>query len=440
VSGIGPRAGRLVRVVWLGAWALGASAWAQAPSEPAQQAADWDAGRAVSASAEANYWGAAGERQQEKTWLRVPRALLFLPRMVLRYVLLQPVEKLAFFVGRLQGSTRFQVFLLTLYRTGFRPSAGLRLMFDFGPEYRASSTITLSYGGGNFQFHEAALRYRFSDTARLKASFRYGRQGDKRFYGIGNEQPEENQTRYFFEDLQTGLNLKKAWTPTLGTELEVDWRRIRTDDSTDLEEGEATLSDLFGPQEVPGFAVAQNFLRTRLAATIDLRTDREEHKPGVLIESYADAYWTLGGQSLSTLLSGAEVAGIVPLFRDRTLAARLLAAGASKLGDEIPFYLLPAIGKSGVLRGYPSGRLRDRFMTVATLEYRWPVWTAADAVLFIDAGRVFPDLDSFTFSGWRWGSGVGLRFNTKRGVLFSLQLAFSSETTEAIALTDEDLF
>jgi hypothetical protein len=419
--------------------ALDLPAAAQEPAPAAPQ--DWAEGRAVSAAAETDHWSlASGDRQQERGWLLLPKAVLFLPRMALRYLLLQPAEKLAFFVGRLQGSERFQLLLLSFYRVGFRPSAGLRLVRRFGEENQASASLTATYGGKNFISVDSDLRYELSPESRVKALFSFRQQGDKRFYGIGNQRDEDQLTRYFLEQLRAGLNLKKSWSGALTTELEAGWRRMRTSDTSDIDEDDLSLSDLFGPRQAPGFGEAQDFVVTLAQVTLDLRTDPAGRGLGLVLDGHADGYWSVGGGSFSSVLYGGSLLGRLPLFRDRVLAARILAEAAQEAGDEVPFYLLPQVGRGGTLRGYPSGRLRDRLMTVASLEYRWPLSAQGDAVLFVDAGRVFRDLEEFEFSDWKSSVGIGLRFNTRRGALLSLQLAFSSELTELLILTGDDLF
>ncbi len=80
------------------------------------------------------------------------------------------------------------------------------------------------------------------------------------------------------------------------------------------------------------------------------------------------------------------------------LAFRALASTTNTAqGESVPFVLLPDLGGSHTLRGYPSWRFRDRSRMALTAEYRWKAGHFVDMALFVDAGQVAPrlaDLDS----------------------------------------------
>ncbi len=84
----------------------------------------------------------------------------------------------------------------------------------------------------------------------------------------------------------------------------------------------------------------------------------------------------------------------------------------------MPFYDLPKLGGSQLLRGYKTGRFRDRSLIAFSVEYRWPLWRRLDALLFTDHGRVFHDIkDDFEFSNFRSSYGGGFRFWNANGHL-----------------------
>lgn len=87
----------------------------------------------------------------------------------------------------------------------------------------------------------------------------------------------------------------------------------------------------------------------------------------------------------------------VPVLEGLTVAARLNAKWTT--GD-VPFWRLPEAGGEESVRGYPTGRFRDRGAVVTNLELRQ--WIAAfdwqrlrlGATAFTDAGRVFSSVPS----------------------------------------------
>ena len=57
--------------------------------------------------------------------------------------------------------------------------------------------------------------------------------------------------------------------------------------------------------------------------------------------------------------------------------------------DHVPYFLLPYLGSGSTLRGYPTGRFRDRQALLTSAEFRWiPSRLALDMALFYDAGKV----------------------------------------------------
>jgi outer membrane protein assembly factor BamA len=88
----------------------------------------------------------------------------------------------------------------------------------------------------------------------------------------------------------------------------------------------------------------------------------------------------------------------LPIFREAwTLSLRGRASTASsKDGQEIPFFMLPALGGGSDLRGFDSWRFRDRDSLLLQAEWRIMVNRYLDTAVFYDAGTVakrFSDLD-----------------------------------------------
>ena len=97
------------------------------------------------------------------------------------------------------------------------------------------------------------------------------------------------------------------------------------------------------------------------------------------------------------------------------------------------------VGGANNVRGYSTGRFRDKDMIVLNLEYRYPLWDAkrdlnggVDAVIFWDVGRVFNDLATDTFKGYKNSYGGGIRARTLDGFLFRAEVSHSDEETNII--------
>lgn len=101
------------------------------------------------------------------------------------------------------------------------------------------------------------------------------------------------------------------------------------------------------------------------------------------------------------------------------------ATSMTDAGQEVPFYLQPALGgKSAIrsvhddrlgsdgtdatLRGYRNLRFIDRNLLLVQAEYRVPVWGPVDATLFADAGKVARTRSDLDFNDLRRDLGFSL--------------------------------
>ena len=122
----------------------------------------------------------------------------------------------------------------------------------------------------------------------------------------------------------------------------------------------------------------------------------------------------------------------------RVLAARAHVEGVTGTRGEVPFFDLPQLGGSTLLRGYPAERFRDRLAAVGSLDYQWDLSQRLSASVFADVGRVYGARDELALEDLRVGYGVGVEAHTRhsfwmRGSIASsidggvyLNLAFDS--------------
>ena len=66
----------------------------------------------------------------------------------------------------------------------------------------------------------------------------------------------------------------------------------------------------------------------------------------------------------------------------------LVSTTETASGQDVPYFLLPDLGGSHTLRGYPAWRFRGRNRMILTGEYRWTAGPLVDMALFLDAGKV----------------------------------------------------
>jgi hypothetical protein len=103
----------------------------------------------------------------------------------------------------------------------------------------------------------------------------------------------------------------------------------------------------------------------------------------------------VGGGTVSYTRHGLDVLRYIDLYNgDRVLILRGRIEGVAGTGDGVPFTDLPRLGGPSLLRGYARDRFRDRISLLASVEYRYPIGRLLAGYLFVDGGRVRPDLAS----------------------------------------------
>jgi outer membrane protein assembly factor BamA len=94
--------------------------------------------------------------------------------------------------------------------------------------------------------------------------------------------------------------------------------------------------------------------------------------------------------------------------------------------------LLPDLGGSHTLRGYPTWRFRDQNRVLLTGEYRWRAGHFLDMALFMDAGQVAPRFKNLNIQDFRKTYGLGMSFHTPISTATRIEVARTGEGTSLI--------
>jgi outer membrane protein assembly factor BamA len=254
----------------------------------------------------------------------------------------------------------------------------------------------------------------------------------ERFYGIGPSSSLDNRSNYGFRGMFGGVTLYRAFARGGEISLSGGMRRIDPEDGrlqTILHDRDSIASrmpnddlyGLFGTLDLADIVATISYdWRKRPSSplgggTVGLNVG---YTFGEGLGDSSVGYWRMHG----------EATHYVELFSGRVLGFSLIAEHVEPDdGTRIPFYDLPKLGGSRLLRGYKTGRFRDLGFVSFAAEYRWPLLRKLDALLLTDHGRVFRNLTKeFEFSNFRASYGGGLRFWNKAGHL-SLMAAKGTE-------------
>ena len=130
----------------------------------------------------------------------------------------------------------------------------------------------------------------------------------------------------------------------------------------------------------------------------------------------------------------AEVQQFVPVLRESwVIALRALASSTSTAsGEDVPYFLMPDLGGSHMLRGYSAWRFRDRNRLLFTGEYRWTAGPFVDMALFVDAGKVAPRARDLDLKDLKKSYGLGMSLHTPMTTMTRIEVARTSEGTSLV--------
>lgn len=191
--------------------------------------------------------------------------------------------------------------------------------------------------------------------------------------------------------------------------------------------GVPDLTMAYDAGAIPGFVGGSRNLELTAGAELDRRDRRGATSRGGVARVFGGA-GALTGDPYAHY--GVELAyHVTPFWPDRVIGARVALEGVEPLdGGEVAFTDLPRLGGGRRLRGYASGRFRDRLATVGTLEYRYPVHARVSGELFVEAGKVAPTYDALAGDGlgdhWHTSVGGGLLYHTPSRIGLRLDIAY----------------
>jgi len=200
-------------------------------------------------------------------------------------------------------------------------------------------------------------------------------------------------------------------------------------------------------QAAPHFAVGAGFdsiqidstidptyRRSHLFAELDLRTSPGYSTRGGLYRLDWSDYQQANTGNASFRRVDAEAQQFIPIFRENwVIALRALASSTqTAFGQDVPFFMMPDLGGSHTLRGYPAWRFRDRNRMLLTGEYRWTAGPLVDMALFVDAGKVAPRARDLNLRDLKATYGVGMSLHTPVSTLTRIEVARTGEGTSLV--------
>jgi hypothetical protein len=244
------------------------------------------------------------------------------------------------------------------------------------------------------------------------------------YFGQGmNEQPQRANFR-----LTKGYGMATAGLRPTGwsrVHAEIAYEDYRTDDG----QGKSpSIETIYTPTTAPGLFANPTFVRTEATAALDWRTSpgysRRGGYYGLTLASFTDRQDTYTFQRID-----GEAIQHIPILRENwviSLRGRLQTVLDDS--DAVPYFLLPELGSGRTLRGYETGRFRDRHALLTSAEFRWiPSRLALDMALFYDAGKVTSRRGDLDFDDLVSDWGIGARFHGPTATVLRIEAARGSD-------------
>jgi hypothetical protein len=260
------------------------------------------------------------------------------------------------------------------------------------------------------------------------------------FFGLGPDTVREDKTTYDLRNNRFGgsAGVRLARWAVIGQRVEYSTPRLRGGAAGDV----PSTGEQYDDADAPGLDAQPDFLTYETFLSVDYRAPGPNARRGGYytvafarfndqdLDRYTFDRWTVDLQQYLSILKGHRVLAL------RAAATLTEASG----GQQVPFYLMPWLGGSHMVRAYPSLRFRDRNMLLLQAEYRWEVLPFLGGALFFDAGSVESDRDDFVLRRLKTDYGLGIRWGTPRGVFLRTDFAIGGDSGFRFLLRTSNAF
>ncbi|MFQ5510411.1 MAG: BamA/TamA family outer membrane protein [Candidatus Krumholzibacteriia bacterium] len=190
-----------------------------------------------------------------------------------------------------------------------------------------------------------------------------------------------------------------------------------------------STEEVFAPATLPGFSAEPDFVRIDGWLRVDRRDNPSYTRAGSFAGAKVSVYEDRDLGAFDFRRFEFEAQQYIPWLQEhRVLALRANAVITdTNSGSDVPFYFMPTLGGSSVLRGFRESRFRERNSILFGAEYRWEAWWALDMALFVDSGKVASDKSDLDFDNLQNSWGLGFRFHKFDAFVLRLDLAISRE-------------
>lgn len=285
---------------------------------------------------------------------------------------------------------------------------------------------------------ERDLKFRYQDPGFIEGLFfvdigaQFFKNATKRFYGLGQTTPKNDQTNYTGREIQANWNFGIHLNDV--TRLSINQRFREVEIQPGGVKNKPYTKDQF--PEAPGINGA-TILAHRLVFQYDSRDNRNTPTAGTRFEAFGELAQNFDHAKEDDLMyfrSGFDFRTLIPSPSKRYIFVARAMMQLS-FGDGIPFYEQSSLGGEENLRGYGRDRFIDKHMVAFNAEERihlfgfkiFNVNLECEMVPFVDMGRTYRDFKYRQFNEWEITPGVGFRGIVRPNVMARVDWGYSKE-------------
>ena len=246
------------------------------------------------------------------------------------------------------------------------------------------------------------------------------------FYGLGTFNSKEDRANYGFKQpygvATFTVRPTRRYLVLQGSFDGSEWQQTPGSGSA------PSVDEVYTPEALPGLGSSITYFHSRGTVGLDSRPSsgyaRHGSYLGVTLHDFGDRDDAYGFTQMEY-----EAIQHVPVMRQAwvlSFHARVVTTG-TKSGQEIPFFMLPAIGGGSSLRGFSSWRFRDRNSLELQGEWRALLNRFVDLAIFYDTGKVAAHIGDLNLENLKNDVGVGIRFHGPLTTPLRVEIAKGNE-------------
>jgi hypothetical protein len=189
-----------------------------------------------------------------------------------------------------------------------------------------------------------------------------------------------------------------------------------------------SVEEIYTPTTLPGLGASPTYLHAQGYAAFDWRAAagyaRRGGAYGITVHDFVDRDGDFSFRQVDY-----DAVQHIPILRDAWVLSLHARVETTFVGDDdqVPFFMLPALGGGSTLRGFASWRFRDRHSMLLQGEWRVLANRFLDMALFYDAGKVMDDRRDISWKGLKSDVGLGFRFHGPIATPLRIEVARGNE-------------